>query len=84
MSATDPSPDELASRDVLARIDRNLAETAKLFAEQSKLFAEQRKLSAEADKVKRDRFLAPVATAAAVGAVVATLIPALLRGLESH
>ena len=76
--------DNLNERDILARIDRSLAETGKLFAEQSKLFAEQRKLSAEADKIKRDRFLAPVVTAAAIGAVVATLLPTLFRAWGVH
>ena len=81
MSATYPTLD---LQEQIARIDRNQAEIGKLLAEQPKLYAEHRKLVAEADKLRRDRFLAPVATAAAVGAVVATIMPTILRSLGVH
>ncbi len=54
-------------RAVLAQIDRDLAESAKLRAEQNKLteeaaklLAEQRKLVTEERKLDRDRLLAPL------------------------
>ena len=56
----------------IARIDRAQAETRKFVAEQLKL-------ASEPDKLQRDRFLAPVITAAAVSGAVDTLMPSVLR-----
>lgn len=67
---SDPVFNALNMRDTLARIDRNLAETAKLFA--------------EADKFKRDRFLAPILAAGALGGAIAAAIPLILRSWGAH
>jgi hypothetical protein len=56
MSATMSDSDLRAA---LARIDRDLAESAKLREESNKFIAEQRKLIAEAQKLTWDRWLAP-------------------------
>ena len=69
--------DRLNLREQIARIDRNQAEIGKLLAEQTKL-------SAEADKLRRDRFLAPVLVAAAVSGAVATILPTVLRAWGVH
>ena len=89
MSASVPA--DLDRDEQAARISRSVAETQKLVAEQNKLFAEQlklnaeqTKLSAEADKLRRDRFLAPVVTAAAVAGAVSALLPLLLRSWGFH
>jgi len=58
----------------LARIDRDRAETAKLFAEQHKLMHEAEKLRAEEHKLWRDWQLAPWVLAL-------SLIAALIGGL---
>lgn len=78
----------LDERDVLARIDRSIEETRrfvaeqhKLMAERSKLDAERLKLEAEARKLDRDRWLAPVLAAAAIGAAMATVVGLALRGI---
>ncbi len=71
---------------VLARIDRDMAETRKFAAEQHKLAAEQGKLQAEQAKfyaeqakLTRDHYLAPwLAIAGLVGGVV-TVISLLAR-----
>ena len=60
-----------------ARIERSLAETRKFVAEQYKLMA-------EGEKLRRDRFLAPVLVAAAVAGTVATLLPTVLRAWGVH
>jgi hypothetical protein len=62
-------PADLNMRDVLARIDRQLAESAKLREESNKFVAEQHKLNAEAEKLQRDRAFLPLT-------VVATLVGA--------
>ena len=54
---------DLNMRDVLARIDRQQAET-------QKFVAEQRKLIAEADKLTRDRWLAPIIAIASIIAAI--------------
>jgi negative regulator of sigma E activity len=59
--------------------DKFRAEMAKLNAENLKLSAEERKLYAEGLKLQRDRWLAPIAVAATVGAVVAALVGHLLK-----
>jgi hypothetical protein len=58
-------------RAALARIDRDLAESAKLREESNKFIAEQRKLIAEAQKLTWDRWLAPWLTIAALLAGIA-------------
>jgi len=68
-------------KSVLARIDRDMAETrkftaeqGKLQAEQAKLLAEQAKFYAEQAKLTRDRYLAPwLAIAGLVGGVVTVI-----------
>ena len=76
--------DTLNFRDVLARIDRQQAETRKFVAERDKLLA-------EADKLRRDRSLAPILAAAALGGLIATvggfaatLIPIVARSWGVH
>lgn len=70
--------DDLNFRDILARIDRQQAETRKFVAERDKLLA-------EADKLRRDRFLAPLLAASALGGLIAGaasyLLPILLRAV---
>ena len=80
---SDLPADSLDLRAVLARIDRDLAESAKLRGETEKFVAEQRKLAAEARKFDRERWLAPVlAIAAVVGGLLgaATFIARLMGG----
>jgi hypothetical protein len=57
---------DLNMRDVLARIDRQLAESQKFHVEQIKLNAEARKLDAEARKLDRERWFAPALAIASV------------------
>ena len=45
---------------IVARIDRDLVEAAKLWEESQKLIAEERKLMAEGAKLDRGRWLAPI------------------------
>lgn len=69
-------------RGALARIDRDLAESAKLRGETQKFVAEQQKLFAEARKLDRDRWLAPaLAVAAVIGGLLgaASFIARLIR-----
>jgi hypothetical protein len=54
------APDPLDMRAILAKIDRDRAETEKLFAEAVKLRAEETKLRAEGHKFNRDLWLIPV------------------------
>ena len=61
-------------REQIARIDRAITETGKC----------QAKLAAEAEKSQRERLLAPVLAAAALGGFIAALLPATLRGLGFH
>lgn len=71
----------LNERALLARIDRDLAESAKLRSETEKFVAEQRKLIAEALKINRDRWYAPaLAIASVAGGLlgVATFIAKLM------
>jgi hypothetical protein len=73
---SDTPKDQLDLRAVLARIDRDLAES-------DKLRAEQRKLTAEALKLTRDRWLAPLlAIAAVIGGIlgVASFIAKVIWG----
>ncbi len=78
MSATAPKPPTLLDlEEQIARIQRSGEETRKFVAEQHKLMA-------EGDKLRRDRFLAPVLVAAAVSGAVATLLPAVLRAWGVH
>lgn len=67
--------------DVLARVERQQAETRKFVAEREKLIAEREKLSAEALKLGRDRQLAPLVLFASVGGGA---IVALLTWLLNH
>ena len=72
MSAATEIPDPLDIREQLVRIDRAIAET--------------RKFQAEVDKIKRDRFLAPlaviIAALAAVGSTVGTALVHALVGVH--
>ena len=72
---SDATADTLNIREQIARIGRNQAEIQKLFAEAGRL-------SAEAAKFKRERFLAPILAAGALGGFIAAVLPALLRGWE--
>lgn len=75
-------PADLGLREQIARIDRDLAESAKLREEIRKFTAEQHKLDAEARKLDRDRWLAPaLAIASVVGGLlgVASFIARLLH-----
>jgi hypothetical protein len=79
----DDHPD-LDLRAEIARIDRDRAETQKLFAEQDKLFAEQRKLVAESLKLRGDARWQPILVLSGVGAAVLTSFAALLTALLKH
>ena len=69
MSETSEPPVDL--RALLARIDRDLMELAKLREESRKLNAEEAKLRSEARKLDRDRWIAPwLAITGLVGGVV--------------
>lgn len=84
-------------KDILARIDRNQAETGKLneetrkfveeqhklMAEKLKLAAEQEKLMAEASKLRRDHGLAPISTLVGVATGTAALVVAIVSLLKS-
>ena len=71
--------DRLNLREQIARIDRSLDEAAKFRAERAKLDAESNKLAAEAAKFRRERFLAPILAAGALGGFVAAILPVVLR-----
>ena len=58
--------------DLVARIERQQAETRKFVAEHDKLAAEARKLN-------RDRFLAPALALAATLGAIAALAPTIIR-----
>ena len=74
---SDATVDTLNLREQIARIDRNQAEIQKLFAEAGKL-------SAEAAKFKRERFLAPILAAGALGGFIAAVLPLILRSWGMH
>ena len=83
--------DRLSLADLVARIERQQAETRKFVAEHDKLaaearkcFAEHDKLAAEARKLNRERFLAPALALAATLGAIATLAPTVLRALGGH
>ena len=63
--------------DLVARIERQQAKTRKLVAERNRL-------DAAAAKLNRDRFVAPILTAGAIGAAVAALLPTVLRAMGVH
>ena len=69
--------DRLSLADLVARIERQQAETRKFVAEHEKLAAEARKLN-------RERFLAPALALAATLGAIATLAPTVLRALGGH
>lgn len=71
--------DRLNIRELLARIDRQREEAQKFAAEQHKLAAETAELTAEAAKLRRDRLLAPILAAGALGGIVAAVLPIILR-----
>jgi hypothetical protein len=76
-----PSDDE-ARREREAWIDRELAETRKLFAESDKFVTEQRKLMAEAQKFEREHWWYPflqLITVAVSSATVAAIVARLIR-----
>ncbi len=72
----DPS-DRLDLHEIVARIDRAQAETRKFIAEHDKL-------AAEAAKFRRERFLAPILAAGALGGFIAAVLPLILRGWGVH
>lgn len=57
-------------REQIVRIDRNIADT--------------QKLAAEARKFDRERFLAPILAAGALGGVLAAAVPLLFRAWGVH
>ncbi len=61
----------------IARIDRNQVEIQKLFAESGKL-------TVEAAKVRRERLLAPILAAGALGGFIAAVLPLILRSWGVH
>lgn len=84
----EPTPD---LRAILAQIDRDLAESAKLRAEQNKLteeagklLAEQRKLVTEERKMERDRLLAPLLALGGLTVGVISAVAAVLAIVLRH
>ena len=67
---SDATSEALNLREQIVRIDRAITET--------------HKFQAEAAKLHRDRFFAPVLTAAAVSGAVATILPTVLRAWGVH
>jgi len=63
--------------DTVARIERAQAETRKFVVEHDKL-------AAEAAKLRRDRFLAPILAAGALGGFIAAILPLILRSWGVH
>lgn len=94
---TDQTLLDVNLKDILARIDRNQAETGKLIQENQKfvaeqhklieerlkLVAEQEKLSAEANKLKRDHGLAPISALVSIAGASAALVVAIVSLLKS-
>jgi hypothetical protein len=75
-----PARDPIDLRAILARIDRDLEEGAKLRDEATKLRAEERKLISESRKLDRDRWLAPLVLAASLlGGLLAVALSHLWR-----
>ena len=67
-------PDRLNLAELVARIERQQAETRKFVAERDKLLA-------EAGKLSRDRFFAPFAILCATATALAALAPAIIRAV---
>ncbi len=65
-------PDDINIRDILARIDRQQAETQKFVAEQHKLMAEGRKYN-------RDLWIVPFTVIGAIIAAIAARLPEILH-----
>jgi hypothetical protein len=61
-----PAGDILNIQAIVARIDRDLAESRKLREESEKFMAERRKLDSESRKFDRDHWLAPALAIASV------------------
>ncbi|MFV3128696.1 hypothetical protein [Niveispirillum sp. KHB5.9] len=80
---TDQTAIAPALKDILARIDRNQAETGKLNEETRKFVAEQHKLMAEANKLRRDHSFAPISILVAVASGSAGLVVAIVSLLKS-
>jgi hypothetical protein len=70
-----PERDPIDLRAVLAQIDRNRAETQKLFAEQTKLMAEGRKFN-------RDWWIVPLTVLGAILAAVVARLPEILHAFH--
>lgn len=72
-------PEDINIRDILARIDRQQAETQKLMRELEKFVAEQHKLIAEGRKYNRDFWVVPFTIIGAIIAAIAARLPEILR-----
>ncbi len=72
--SADSYTERLNLADLVARIERQQAETRKFVAERDKLLA-------EAGKLNRDRFFAPFAIACATFTAIAALAPSIIRAL---
>jgi hypothetical protein len=72
MSAMSEIPEDINIRDILARIDRQQAETQKFVAEQHKLMAEGRKYN-------RDLWIVPFTVIGAIIAAIAARLPEILH-----
>jgi hypothetical protein len=66
MSTTTEGREAIDLQAIVARIERDLAESRKLREESEKFVAERRKLDSESLKLDRDRWLAPALAIAAV------------------
>lgn len=72
-----PLTDALNLRETLVRIDRRLDEGDKFRAETCKL-------QAEADKFRRERLLAPILAAGALGGAIAAILAIMTRAWAIH
>lgn len=72
-----PLTDALNLRETLVRIDRMLDEGEKFRAETCKL-------QAEADKFRRERLLAPILAAGALGGAIAAILAIMTRAWAIH
>jgi hypothetical protein len=81
-----PARDPIDLQAILARLDRDRAETQKLQEETQKFVAEQHKLMAEGNRYNRDRWILPVTAAfSALAIIVAGImarLPEILHALR--
>lgn len=78
---SDIPADPIDVRAILAKIDRDLAESGKLREETQKFVSEQHKLMAEARKFNRDWWIVPLTVLGAILAAVIARLPEILHAV---